>query len=327
MVTSDDPDSHDHPRETDEATLKISAVRFRRDAEPDELRLKAHLAPLRLHIDQDTLDVAVNFFSFVGQHSHQASATPVAVDEPPFIQSCDVYPLLVTLDYKPKRLDVGSLTDGNVAEVANLFHLTDAKMEMGFVRVGGISGWARLVEEVARRWLPHVLSSGVPGVVKGVAPIRSVVNIGTGVADLVLLPIEQFNRDGKIVRGIQKGAMSFVKLAGVEVLNVSSNIALGTQALFQRADEMLAGDRRPSASDSRSRGRGLDSAPRSIAADLREVASTIVAIPVDVREAANSHGIVEQVVRVVPLALVRPAGAVAGAVSSLLQGLKDTVSH
>ncbi len=70
----------------------------------------------------------------------------------------------------------------------------------------------------------------MPGVVKGVAPIRPVVNIGAGFADLVLLPIEQFNRDGKIVRGLQRGALSFARLAGVEVLGVGSSIALGTQS-------------------------------------------------------------------------------------------------
>ena len=44
-------------------------------------------------------------------------------------------------------------------------------------------------------WLPHIKSTQVPNVVSGVAPIRSLVNLGSGVADLILLPIEQYKED------------------------------------------------------------------------------------------------------------------------------------
>ena len=42
-------------------------------------------------------------------------------------------------------------------------------------------------------------------VISGVAPIRSVVNVGSGVADLVLLPIAQYKKDGRIVRDDEEG--------------------------------------------------------------------------------------------------------------------------
>jgi hypothetical protein len=44
-------------------------------------------------------------------------------------------------------------------------------------------------------WLPHIKSTQVPNVISGVAPIRSLVNLGSGVADLILLPIEQYKED------------------------------------------------------------------------------------------------------------------------------------
>ena len=35
----------------------------------------------------------------------------------------------------------------------------------------------------------------------GVSPIRSLVNVGAGVADLVLLPLEAYQRDQRLMRG------------------------------------------------------------------------------------------------------------------------------
>lgn len=96
-----------------------------------------------------------------------------------------------------------------------------------------ISGFGRLFAELGKTWLPHILATQVPGVVKGVAPLQPVVNISTGIADLVLLPIEQFHRDGKVVRGLQRGALSFARLAGVELLGAGSALALGTQSEFE----------------------------------------------------------------------------------------------
>jgi hypothetical protein len=35
----------------------------------------------------------------------------------------------------------------------------------------------------------------------GVAPIRSLVNVGNGVADLVFMPLEEYQRDQRVMRG------------------------------------------------------------------------------------------------------------------------------
>jgi autophagy-related protein 2 len=37
------------------------------------------------------------------------------------------------------------------------------------------------------------------------------VNVGSGVVDLVLVPVSQYKRDGRILRGLQKGAKNFAK--------------------------------------------------------------------------------------------------------------------
>ena len=76
-------------------------------------------------------------------------------------------------------------------------------------------------------------------VISGVAPIRSVVNVGSGVADLVLLPIAQYKKDGRIVRGIQKGTRAFVQTTAVEAIKLGARLATGTQVILEQAENVL----------------------------------------------------------------------------------------
>ena len=67
-------------------------------------------------------------------------------------------------------------------------------------------------------WTPDVKATQLVDVISGVSPIRSVVNVGSGIADLVLLPIAQYKKDGRVFRGVQKGAQAFVKSTAIEAI-------------------------------------------------------------------------------------------------------------
>lgn len=104
-----------------------------------DLRLQFHASPLRFYLDQDTVDVGMSFFAFT-RPDRPEFVLPVAPVDSPFIESCQVFPLSITLDYKPKHLNFASLSEGNVAEVANIFQLKDARMDLNRVHVMGV-GW------------------------------------------------------------------------------------------------------------------------------------------------------------------------------------------
>lgn len=78
-------------------------------------------------------------------------------------------------------------------------------------------------------------------VISGVAPIRSVVNVGSGVADLVLLPIAQYKKDGRIIRGVQKGTTAFVRSTATEAIKLGARLATGTQVILEQAEGILGG--------------------------------------------------------------------------------------
>lgn len=51
------------------------------------------------------------------------------------------------------------------------------------------------------------------------------VTVGKGAADLVLLPVEQYRRDGRVLRGLRKGTESFLRAITVETLHTSHRVA------------------------------------------------------------------------------------------------------
>ena len=88
-------------------------------------------------------------------------------------------------------------------------------------------------------WTPDVKATQLADVISGVSPIRSVVNVGSGVADLVLLPIAQYRKDGRVVRGLQRGTKAFVRSTAMEAVKLGAQLATGTQVILEQAENVL----------------------------------------------------------------------------------------
>jgi autophagy-related protein 2 len=88
-------------------------------------------------------------------------------------------------------------------------------------------------------WTPDVKATQLADVISGVAPIRSVVNVGSGVADLVLLPIAQYRKDGRIIRGVQKGTRAFVNSTAMEAVKLGARLATGTQVILEQTENIF----------------------------------------------------------------------------------------
>ncbi|KAJ2509602.1 autophagy- protein 2, partial [Coemansia sp. RSA 1939] len=124
-------------------------------------------------------------------------------------------------------------------ELLNLFPLEDAEMTLNTVKVRGVAGVSKLVRELGGAWLPHLAQTQIPGVVSGLTPLRSLVNIGSGVADLVILPIEQYRKDGRLVQGIKRGAQAFARTTTLEALQLGAKVAVNAQTLLEQAGDIL----------------------------------------------------------------------------------------
>lgn len=152
-------------------------------------------------------------------------------------------------------------------------------------------------------------------VISGVSPIRSVVNVGSGVADLILLPIAQYKKDGRIVRGVQKGTKAFVQSTAMEAIKLGARLATGTQVILEQAENVLGGQFKDSvttealqipyenedaegleedlisryAAQPAGLKEGVQSAYRSLQRNLLSAAQTILAVPMEVYERSGEE--------------------------------------
>ncbi|CAA7271644.1 unnamed protein product [Cyclocybe aegerita] len=350
-------DSRGNIRETDSNMVRIElrGVRPVPGHSSEEARLKAKILPLRLYVDQDAVDFLKKFFSFKDPHV-APGPEPQSDEGEAYIQLAEIFPIDLKLDYKPRRVDYRALKEGRTIELMNFFHFDGAEMTLRHITLAGVTGWGKMFEMLNDLWTPDVKATQLVEVISGVAPIRSMVNVGSGVADLVLLPIAQYKKDGRIVRGVQKGATAFVKSTAIEAVKMGAKLATGTQVILEQAEgvlggqftapittetvQVLSGDDLTFENEEEDEGadlisryaqqpvdirEGMQSAYRSLQRNLSSAAQTILAVPMEVYERSGNEGAVRSVIRAVPIAVLKPMIGASEAASKALQGLHNTL--
>jgi len=351
-------DAKGNVRETDSNMVRIElcSVRPVPGHPSEEARLRAKILPLRLYVDQDALDFLKKFFSFKDPRALATPSGATSEDDDIYFQLAEIFPVDLKLDYKPRRVDYRALREGRTIELMNFFHFDGAEMTLRHITLNGVTGWPRLFDLLNDLWTPDVKATQLAEVISGVAPIRSVVNVGSGVADLVLLPIAQYKKDGRIVRGVQKGTTAFVKSTAMEAIKLGARLATGTQVILEQAEGVLGGQfNHPvttealqiSPIDDELSGRDIDSsdddmiskyaeqpidiregvqsAYKSLRRNFNSAAQTILAVPMEVYEKSGNEGPVRSVIRAVPIAVLKPMIGASEAVSKTLLGLQNSL--
>lgn len=237
----------------DMARFEILNVHPTTEGDATEVRCKARISPLRLHVDQDALDFLKKFFTFevpkgkrpLDTRDHDRPYTSpqrTKENQDPFIQHAEIYAIKLKLDYKPKRVDYRLLRQGKTIEMMNFFNFEASTITLRHITLRGIMGWPKLFDTLNDLWTPDVKSNQLADVLSGITPIRSLVNVGNGVADLILLPIEHYQRDGNFSRGFREGAKKFVKSTALEAARIGARLATGTQVILEHAESVLGGN-------------------------------------------------------------------------------------
>lgn len=162
------------------------------------------------------------------------------------LEYVDIHPITLKVDYKPKVFNIGNFREGQVIELMNLFRLDAAEIQLSHIKLTGIKGMDGLLDKLSKEWLPHILNTQKGNMVSGVSPVRSIVNLSTGVSDLVLLPIQQYRKDGRLMKGIQRGTSSFARATAIEAIKLSSRVATGAQVILEHADGFFSPTTPPS---------------------------------------------------------------------------------
>lgn len=99
-----------------------------------------------------------------------------------------------------------------------------AKVDIHLKRISykrGILGYEKLLKFLLNEWLNEIRPTDV---IKGIVPLSSVTQIILGIKDLFYLPIDQYRRDGRILRGFERGASSFTTSTALALIELSSQL-------------------------------------------------------------------------------------------------------
>ncbi|OQV06346.1 hypothetical protein CLAIMM_10924 [Cladophialophora immunda] len=296
-----------------------------------EIVLKVSVLPLRLHVDQDALDFLTRFFEFRDDSAPASSET----SSPPFLQRVEVNAVALKLDYKPKKVDYAGLRSGRTTEFMNFFVLDRADMVLRRVILYGVSGFDRLGIMLNNIWTPDVRRNQLPGVLAGLAPVRPLVDVTSGVRDLIAVPIREYRKDGRLVRSIQKGALAFAKTTATELVNLGAKMAIGTQQILQNTEDLFVARELQGETDEDDETRkqislyadqpigikqGLRTAYASLERDLLIARDAIVAVPGEVMASSSAKGAAKAILKQSPTIILRPAIGATKAVGQTLMG-------
>ncbi|KXJ91123.1 autophagy-related protein 2 CAD motif-domain-containing protein [Microdochium bolleyi] len=346
-----DQDAGEREMGTSMAHLEILTVKPLPELGASEFVIKATLLPLRLHVDQDALDFITRFFEFKDE-SAPVHSSPSDI---PFVQRAEINSIPVNLDFKPKRVDYTGLRSGRTTEFMNFIVLDAAHMVLRHTIIYGVRGFDRLGETLNDIWMPDVRRNQLPGILAGLAPIRSIVNVGSGFRNLIEIPIKEYQKDGRIVRSIGKGAAAFAKTTGTEIVKLGAKLAVGTQYALQGAEGILA--KQPESSRDQQTGwddlvhaddfdaqddeatkqislyadqptgvvQGLRGAYSSLRRDLNVARDAIIAVPGEVMESHNAQGAARAVLRRAPTIIFRPLIGSTKAIGQTLMGATNSL--
>lgn len=307
-----------------------------------EIVLKATVLPLRLHVDQDALDFITRFFEF----KNDSIPAQTQQGDVPFLQRVEVNSIPVKLDFKPKRVDYAGLRSGHTTEFMNFLVLDEADMTLRHTIIYGISGFDKLGKCLNDIWMPDIKRNQLPGILAGLAPVRSLANVGGGMRDLVVVPMREYRKDGRVVRSISKGAIAFARTTGTELVKLGAKLAIGTQTVLQGAEEFLS---QPPVRDATSAAwddddldeekkkislyadqpigvvQGLRGGYASLERDLLVARDAIIAVPGEVMESGSAQGAAKAVLRRAPTVILRPVIGASKAIGQTLMGATNSL--
>ncbi|KAI4295638.1 hypothetical protein L6164_035661 [Bauhinia variegata] len=350
------------PRESSSKAFRLDLEAVRPDplTPLEEYRLNVALLPVRLHLHQSQLDFLVNFFGKKSPLSDQFpkqcqdSEGPECFPEKrkdlahhtiaseallPYFQKLDIWPILVRVDYSPHHVDLAALRHGKYVELVNLVPWKGVELNLKHIHAAGIYGWGSVCETVIGEWLEDISQNQIHKILRGLPPVRSLIAVGSGAAKLVSSPVENYKKERRVLKGMQRGTIAFLRSISLEAIGLGVHLAAGTHDILLQAEYILAS--LPSSvpwpvndklkTDVRSNQpkdaqQGIQQAYESLSDGLGKSAAVLVQNPLKKYQRGSGAGpALADAVRAVPAAAIAPASACASAVHSALLGFRNSL--
>ncbi|CAK9181246.1 unnamed protein product [Ilex paraguariensis] len=354
--------SKDHPRESSSKAFKLDLEAVRPDplTPLEEYRLRVAFVPMRLHLHQCQLDFLISFFGGKSLSVDQCPSFPQDLGESgmllkrsikvgghivteeallPYFQKFDMWPVLVRVDYSPRHVDLAALRGGKYVELVNLVPWKGVELQLKHVQAVGVYGWSCICETIIGDWLEDISQNQIHKLLKGLPPIRSLVAVGSGAAKLVSLPVKSYRKDKKLLKGMQRGTIAFLRSISLEAIGLGVHLAAGAHDILLQAEYILtsippsvpwpahsgvnSNFRSNQPKDAR---QGIQQAYESISDGLGKSASALVRTPLKrYQRGAGVGSALASAVQAAPAAAVAPASAAARALHYALLGVRNSL--
>ncbi|KAG8561555.1 hypothetical protein GDO81_015389 [Engystomops pustulosus] len=350
--------SKEMPRKAHSNMLTVKALHVRPESShsPQECCLRVTLMPLRLNIDQDALFFLKDFFTSLSAEVEILVTPDPEVKRPP---GSDVTCTLPKHLNPQERIPVISFI-GQSQPVRN-GDLSFAEFSEDYASDASTFDDQpvffrefRFTSEVPIRLDYHgkhvSMDQGtLTGILIGLAQLnnselklkRLCYRHGLlvqGLKDLVWLPIEQYYKDGRIVRGFQRGAASFGTSTAMAALELTNRVVQTIQAAAETAYDMVSPG--PSPVELRRAKRfshhrmvhqpvdlreGVAKAYTVVKEGITDTAQTIYETAAREHENRGVTGAVGGVLRQIPPAVVKPLIVATEATSNVLGGMRNQI--
>ncbi|XP_071749892.1 autophagy-related protein 2 homolog B [Lepeophtheirus salmonis] len=262
----------------------------------------------------------------------------------PFIKSFVFsHSVPIRIDYLGKYVD---LTHGTLKGLlVGLAQLNCSELTLKKVSYqSGILGLDKLFKLLLMDWFEDVKQNQVPSLLGGVGPMYSFLQLMQGIKDLILLPLEQYQKDGRLMRGIQKGANSFTASTAMGILDMTNRMLGLIKFMAEIAFDIMSPDgpalhsQLPSIEHKRLRRKrtivsrpsdmreGIFNALVVVRDGFDETARTLIEAASNERSKKGISGAVGGVLKQVPSTMMKPVIVAASATSNVLEGVKNQVA-
>ncbi|OWM79230.1 hypothetical protein CDL15_Pgr003402 [Punica granatum] len=238
------------------------------------------------------------------------------------VQKFDVRPLLVRVDYIPERVDLAALSGGKYVELMNLVPWKGVELQLKHVHAVGIYGWGNI----------HKVLHGIP-------TVRSLVSVGKAAAKLVSCPVENYRKDHRVLKGVQRGMFAFLRSISLEAVGLGVHLAAGAHDMLLQAEYVLASlppyapwpgqsGKKPNVRSNQPKDaqQGIQKAYESLSDGLGKSASALVQTPIKkYQRGAGAGAAIATAFKAVPAATIAPVSACASAFHYALLGLRNSL--